>query len=369
MAISRLFDPLRKFASTLFHERLSPGRAAAAVFLGIFIAHVPIYGFQAVAAVGLAVMFGLNKPLTLAATFINNPLFQPVLIALSVQLGQLIVTGKASAFAWPDMSAEGLKKGLTFFLVGTMPLGIILGSIGALATFVVLRLRNAGDPRRRDRVRFVNQLFAKCRWSDRGFVRWKLRLDRIFDILATQDLGSGIAVDLGCGHGIALGMAAYELRDRPLVGCDLNPKRIAAGRLALGVNADLRVEDVRRLELPRAGLILILDVLQYLGAEEQLALLARCCSALEPGGIFLFRVHDRKRGLLSKLSLAFDRVIFFVGRAGVEPLMLSAVEYRNALENAGMRFEEHLVRNRLPLAHLVFVAKKPVVEVNAWPHA
>jgi hypothetical protein len=49
--------------------------------------------------------------------------------------------------------------------------------------------------------------------------------------------------------------------------------------------------------------------------------------------------------------------------------MLSAVEYRNALENAGMRFEEHLVRNRLPLAHLVFVAKKPLVEVNAWPHA
>jgi SAM-dependent methyltransferase len=145
-----------------------------------------------------------------------------------------------------------------------------------------------------------------------------------------------------------------------LVGCDINRDRIAAARQAFaGMNAGFRVEDVRSFELPRAELILILDVLQYLTAEEQLVLVARCCSALEPDGKFILRVHDRERGLLSRLSLAFDRIIFFVGRANRKPLMLSAGEYRKAFEGAGMLIEERRFRNRLPLAHLVFIAKKP----------
>jgi len=208
-------------------------------------------------------------------------------------------------------------------------------------------------------------MFARCSWADRGFVRWKLRLDRIFDILIAEDLGCGTAVDLGCGHGIALALVASENRSRPLAGCDLNPSRIAAGRIALaGATCQLLVEDVRSFQLPRAGLILILDVLQYLRSDEQRALLARCCSALEPNGKFIFRVHDRSRGIFSTLSLAFDRVIFAFGRAGVRPLMLSAVEYRSALEDAGMQVEEHRFRNRLPLAHIVFIATKPPFDVK-----
>src|SRR5580704_15455832 len=139
---NRVLRPLREFASALLNESLTPGRAAAAVFTGIFIAHVPIYGFQAAAAIGLAVLLGLNKPLTLAATFINNPLFQPLLIALSVQLGQFILTGKWRRLAWPDMSAAGLKTGFKFFLAGTAPLGAILGAVAAIVTFFILRRRN-----------------------------------------------------------------------------------------------------------------------------------------------------------------------------------------------------------------------------------
>jgi SAM-dependent methyltransferase len=248
-------------------------------------------------------------------------------------------------------------------VIGSVPLGILVGGVGAAITALVIQLKAPANPGLRNRIRFVNGLFARCARADCGFVRWKLRLDRIFGLLAAENLGSGTVVDLGCGYGMALGFAAFGDSSRRLVGCDLDAHRIAVARQALGaLNADLSVADVRRLDLPPAGLILILDVLQYLPADDQQALLQRCCSALAPQGMLIFRVHDCERGLWSTITMAFDRLIFACGRAGVRPLMLSAAEYHRVLENAGMQVEQRRFRNRLPLAHILFIAKKPLAE-------
>ena len=367
---------LRQFATTLLKEDLTPGRAAAAVFLGIFIGIVPIYGFQTLVAVSLALFFRLNKPLTVAATFINNPLLQPAIVVGSMELGYFLRSGSFRTFHLNALAGPHMKEELLGWVMGSVVLGIVVGGAGAAITAVVVRLRTPANPDLsnpessnlesseaglRDRIRFVNSMFAPCARADRGFVRWKMRLDRIFGLLAAEDLGSGTVVDLGCGYGMALSFAAFGDRSRRLVGCDLDAHRIAVARQALSsLNADLSVADVRALDLPPAGLILILDVLQYLPADVQLGLLKRCCSALAPGGKLIFRVHDRERGLWSAITSAFDRLIFAWGRAGVRPLMLSAAEYRGALEKAGMQVEERRFRNRLPLAHILFIAKKPM---------
>jgi uncharacterized protein (DUF2062 family)/SAM-dependent methyltransferase len=359
---------LRQFVTTLLKEDLTPGRAAAAVFLGIFIGIVPIYGFQTLVAVSLALFFRLNKPLTVAATFINNPLLQPPTVVGSVELGYFLRSGSFRPFHLSALTGAHMKEELLAWVMGSVVLGVIVGGAGAALTAVVVQLRSRGTSELlkaglQERIRFVNAMFAKCGRGDRGFVRWKLRLDRIFGLLAVEDLGSGTAVDLGCGYGMALGFAAFGDSSRRLVGCDLDAHRIAVARQALSaLNTDLRVADVRGLDLPPAGLILILDVLQYLPAEEQLGLLKRCCSALVVEGKLIFRVHDRERGLWSAITAAFDRLIFAWGRAGVRPLMLSAAEYRGALEQAGMQVEERRFRNRLPLAHILFIAKKQMAE-------
>jgi hypothetical protein len=62
--------------------------------------------------------------------------------------------------------------------------------------------------------------------------------------------------------------------------------------------------------------------------------------------------------------MAFDRLIFAFGRAGIQPLTLRADEYRSVLEKAGMRVEELRFRNRLPLAHILFIARKPSAEAT-----
>lgn len=353
----------RQFFTALLTEQLGPGRAAAAVFLGIFIGIVPIYGLQTVAALGLAILFRLNKPLTLASTFINNPILQPFIVISSVELGCFIRTGSFQPWKLSAVTGAHMRDGLLSWLIGSLVLGILAGAVGAVITAVILLLRAPGNPELRARIHFVNRTFGQSPRFDRGFVRWKLRLDRIFGLLNAEGLGSGTVVDLGCGYGMALCFAAFGDSNRRLFGCDLNVHRIAVARQALGtLNAEVSVADVRQFEIPPAGVILILDVLQYLSADEQLALLQRCCSALTPQGRLIFRVHDCERGLWSTITMAFDRLLFTCDRVGKRPLMLSAARYQSALESAGMQVKTRRFRNLLPLAHILFVAKRPATE-------
>lgn len=350
---------LKKFATTLLTERLAPGPAAAAVFWGVFIGVVPIYGLQTLAALGLAIAFRLNKPLILAASFINNPFFLPLLIGGSLEAGSFLRTGKWQSWQLSAFTVAQLKGEVLSWFLGSVVVGVVVGAICAVLTAAVVYWTSPLQRGLRERLRFVNRTFAGCASFDRGFVRWKMRLDRIFSILAAEELGTGTVVDLGCGYGMALCFTAFNQPRRRLAGCDLNAHRIAVARQALGaMNAETVVRDVRAFELPPSGLILILDVLQYLSAEEQLALLKRCCLALEPGGRLIFRVHDRERGLWSFFVLAFDQLLFRAEHVGRRPLMLSAKQYRDALIEAGMQVEMRRFRNLLPFAHILFLARR-----------
>jgi len=357
----RVRQPLRQFAAMLFREHLDPSHAAAAVFLGIFIGVVPIYGFQTIAVLALAALLRLNKPIAFAATWINNPVLQPLLIVGGLELGQFMLTGRFLRLSMAHSVAH-LKSQLAVWVIGSIALGVLLGGAGAALIFLILSWRRARNSPRLKYARFVNCLFAGCPNFDRGFVRWKMRLDRLFDILAVEDLGSGPVVDLGCGYGIALGFAAFQHPQRRLIGCDLDARRIATARAAFtGMNAELAVSDVRSFELPQASLIFIFDVLEYLTPPEQLALLERCSAALAPGGKLIFRIPDRGSKTTSRLSMAFDRLIFFLGKRRSGPVVLSAVEYQGAFEGAGLQVDHRRLRNRLPIAHRLFVVAKPEV--------
>jgi uncharacterized protein (DUF2062 family) len=354
---------IRKLAATLLTERLDPGPAAAAVFWGVLIGVVPIWGFQTLAALGLAILLRLNKPLILAATFINNPFFLPFLIGGSLEAGSFLRTGKWQAWRLSAFTGAQLKGEMLSWFLGSLIVGVVVGGICAAITVAAVSWMAPSQRGLREHIRFVNRAFTGSAQFDRGFVRWKMRLDRIFSLLAGEDLGRGTVVDLGCGYGMALIFAAFGDRGRRLAGCDLNAHRIAVAQQALrAFNAEVSVRDVRNFALPPAGLILILDVLQYLSAEEQLALLKRCCAALEPGGRLIFRVHDRERGLRTVLTLGLDRLLFSAEHVGARPTILRAAQYRAALQEAGMAVEERRFRNRLPLAHILFLARRPETE-------
>ena len=363
----RILEPLRRFAATLFKEHLDPGHAAAAVFLGVFIANVPIYGFQTLAIIGLAALFRLNKPLAVGASFVNNPILQPFLMAGALEAGHFVLTGTFARLSFPH-SMSDLKTqvvalaigGVVAWAIGSVVVGVLLGALAAGIVFVLISWRRGNASPRAQRAKIVNGLFTRCARSDRGFVRWKMRLDRIFDILAAEDLGSGAVLDLGCGYGIALGFSAFLHPDRRLIGCDLDARRISAARKAFtSMNAEFSICDVRHFEFPQVSLIFIFDVLQYLEGPEQLALLQRCASGLAPGGKLIFRIPDRGSKATSRLSMTFDKLIFFLGKNRSGPVVLSADEYSGALSGTGLQISRRRLRNRLPIAHQLFVVTKP----------
>jgi len=351
---SRTPERLRR----LLNEQLEPGPAAAAVWLGIALGIIPIYGLQSIAALGLATLLGLNRPLTFAATFVNNPLLQPILVVGSLQLGHLAIRGSWVSLSPAALLASPMGEHLLAFVVGSLILAVILGGAAALAVYVFLARRSA-DPREREWRSYVNGRFRAAGWYARGFVRWKTRLDRIFALLLAEDLGEGPAVDLGCGHGATLALVAFRDPRRTLSGCDLDAKRIETASQALsGLDVRLSTGDVRTFPLPAAGLILIIDVLQYLDPAEQASLLRRCASALVPGGRLVFRLPDTRRGPLAWATRLLDRLLLGVGGWGTRPACQSPEVYVGLLAEAGMSVDVRTHRNRLPLAHAVFCARK-----------
>jgi uncharacterized protein (DUF2062 family) len=155
--IRKFESRLRKLVTELLKEKLDPPRAAAAVFLGLFIGIVPIYGFHALAAVGAALLFRLNKPLTLAGTFISNPLLQPVLVFCSVELGCLLYRGSFQPLTLSALAAASThltKEQFVIWIIGSVALAILVGGVGGAVTAIIVHLHRkaSADAEMRERV-------------------------------------------------------------------------------------------------------------------------------------------------------------------------------------------------------------------------
>ena len=155
--IRRFEARARKFVTTLLKEGLDPGRAAAAVSLGIFIGILPIYGLHAITAVGVAVLFRLNKPLTVAGTVVSNPLLQPFIIYSSVELGCLLYRGSFQRLSLSELAVAPThltKEQFYIWIIGSVGLAILLGCVGGAVTAVVVHFHRkaAANSEPRERV-------------------------------------------------------------------------------------------------------------------------------------------------------------------------------------------------------------------------
>lgn len=310
---ARLTKGLRELLYKLRTEGTSPKKQASAVAVGVLIGCSPFYGLHLALCLLFARLLRLNPGLTYLAAHVSLPGLWPFLVLAELETGRRLRGQSYLQIHVADIRRIGL---------GQVGLDLLLGSavIGAVLAAVLgwLTLRAAQHRQLHPDIAALREEAAR-RYLDTGmlnweFVRGKLRYDPLyFNLLRRGFLPSeGLLLDLGCGRGIvfSLLLAAREVEAHGLYPEDWAPppqgltfhgiegrkKTAEAARQALAGEAEIETADLRTAELPRAKIILLLDVLHYLSAADQEALLAKATAALATGGVLLIRDADADAG-------------------------------------------------------------------------
>jgi SAM-dependent methyltransferase len=209
------------------------------------------------------------------------------------------------------------------------------------------------------------------------FARGKLRHDPVFFSLLRRGLlpDRGSLLDLGCGQGVLLSLirAAKEQyraglwpRDWPapplnlgLRGIDLSAGRVQAARRALGGSVQVNLGDLREFDLQPCSAIVMLDVLHYLGEEEQGRVIEKAAGALEPCGLLLMREADADAGFAFQVTEWSERIAGALrGHFRQRLHFRSAVHWIAELAGHGFAVSAEPVSEGTPFANVLFVARK-----------
>jgi 2-polyprenyl-3-methyl-5-hydroxy-6-metoxy-1,4-benzoquinol methylase/uncharacterized protein (DUF2062 family) len=339
----------------------SPVRAAAAVALGLFIGCQPLYGLHIVLVLAVCVPLRLDAVLAYLAANISNPLVAPFLIFCEVEAGAYLTTGRFAAFDVAQARATGALGFARQLFVGGLAVGATLALVGFALAWLFAARRGAAPVEAAPDVAFeaavqrTRARYARVKPAHRYYVAGKLAFDPVFK-LVSELVELGRVLDLGCGRG-QLSLLLLELgRAKHVTGLDADADKIEAARTA-GPEADFRVADVARAELPLADTILLIDVLHYLPLAEQDALLLAATRALEPGGRILVRELDGDPSARSGATRAFEWIGRKVGlNRGRATAYRPARAVTELLERQGLACRVQGASERTPFANVLIIA-------------
>ncbi len=293
---------------------LTPARAFWSVAIGILIGVQPTPGLHLPIVLALCLPLRLDAAVSYVAANISIPPIAPFLWIASVQIGSLLLAGHTV-----PLTAEGAREMvhspgplLAALVVGSPLLGIALGVVGGTLAYTAARLRRGprattpfDDAVTRTAERFAR---ASARRADLYYVRAKLGSDPSARAIVDR-APLGDVLDLGCGRGqlaILLLESGAATRVR---GVDWDDAKVTlATRAADGLDARFERADVRSVAGDLADTVLLVDVLHYLSASEQDALLARAADRVRPGGRLFVRDASTGYGFRSWLTRSAERI-------------------------------------------------------------
>ncbi len=119
----------------ILDENESPMNKGFAVFIGVFIGVLPIWGIQMLSALASAQFFKVNKLLAAVGSHINiTPLF-PVLIYFSLKIGALILGSGESLPVLHEISISTAKTYFWLYVIGCIPVATITAAIFGSITY------------------------------------------------------------------------------------------------------------------------------------------------------------------------------------------------------------------------------------------
>lgn len=129
---------------SLLRSHRHPAQIATAAGLGVFVGCTPFFGFHTLIVAGLAFALRLNVIAMWLGSHISLPPFVPFLILASVWLGKF--------FGIPE--SQGLVGHFYQWIVGSVILGLILGGLVGVTTYLVMT--------------FSQRAAAKSNWSGKS---------------------------------------------------------------------------------------------------------------------------------------------------------------------------------------------------------
>lgn len=102
---------------------------------------LPIWGFQLLLAIFIAIVFRLNKPLVILAANISVPPMIPLIVFCSYKLGAYWMPAgyEAIAFRW-NLTLESFRYNFQQYIYGSITLALLAGLLFLCATFILLKL-------------------------------------------------------------------------------------------------------------------------------------------------------------------------------------------------------------------------------------
>ena len=118
-----------------FNSEESSFIKSASIGFGIFMGIVPIWGFQLMLGIPLAILFRMNKILFIAAANISIPPMVPPILFASYLLGGLFVENPIKFSSTEELSLMAIHYNFIQYCVGAVVLAIIAGIIGFLISY------------------------------------------------------------------------------------------------------------------------------------------------------------------------------------------------------------------------------------------
>lgn len=361
--IRRIHERILRWWRALVEEHSSPGRLAAACVVGAMIGCTPLFGLHLWICIAVAWLLRLNKVTVYAAANVSVPPLVPALGFASVQVGERLLHGHRAALAVADFRREPALLAGRFFvdwLVGGLLVGAAIGVALGGAVYLIARAR------RRDPVRAAiveaSRRFRPAPRPLRTYAFFKYRLDPCYRAIAPLVPDGSFTVDLGTGMGMLPIVIALLPGTRRVLGVDWDAPKLGAGRLAArGLEGVELIEgDVREAAIPPCDVITLVDVLHYYDPEAQRALLARCASALRPGGRLLVREGDAARSRGARWTRGVEEAAVRTGwnRGAGNTRFRAAADLRRDLEAVGFSVEVTPVAGRLHPGNVLLICRR-----------
>jgi uncharacterized protein (DUF2062 family) len=132
---------IRKLGDFLYAPDETDATKISSVAFGLFMGIVPLWGLQLVTAILLAVLLRLNKPLVILAANISIPPMIPFILFASFKLGAVWMPGGGSTFHFSrDLTLSDISINARQYLLGSISLAVLAAALGALLTFLFLKL-------------------------------------------------------------------------------------------------------------------------------------------------------------------------------------------------------------------------------------